>query len=280
MNCPYCDETIHPQAKFCAKCGLPLKEDITIHGVSATDDTGASKYVIAAMLTGILVIGGAIAFIGNRPAGQPTEVTIRREPMGGYQKPGTAGIPRATPTVPAFTGQQPGFGARRADPNTASVTRYASTPPVRPQTITPAVPPPAVIAPAPPLMEMARAQSAKSTRVITVRSTTAPIPSLPDSVLDPTMPPSIGDDLAATLPATTERPDLSRYVWDPVHERWALRPDARRRANARNRNRSAGSRVRSTPTGRAGRVPYFFENGAPTSTPPGAVTPSPPPDTE
>ena len=47
MNCPYCDANVHLMSKFCPKCGLPLKDDITIQGGAyATDDT-ASQHTTA-----------------------------------------------------------------------------------------------------------------------------------------------------------------------------------------------------------------------------------------
>lgn len=244
MNCPYCDETIHPQAKFCAKCGLPLKEDTTVHGVSAGDDTGPSKYVIGALLGGIAIIAVLIVALGNQ---KPSETQARQPtPPRNYAAPGMgSGVAGTRPAQPAFNNAQanrPVYQAPRADANTSSQTRYAYTPPARlPAAATPNVIPEPVPPPVP-LLAMTTADAPKASKVTVVRGTTPAIPRLPDSVTAAaiaTMP----DVVEPTVNEEGERvnPNPNVYVWDPVHERWAKRPDARRRPSTSTRNRRGGT---------------------------------------
>jgi hypothetical protein len=253
MNCPYCDETIHPQAKFCAKCGLPLKEDTTVHGVSASDEVGPSKYVIGALLGGIALIGLLIAVLGN----QRSSATQARqpEPPRNYAAPGMgSGIAGSRPVQPAFNNvaQAPRstFQAPRADANTASQTRYAYTPPAQlPATFTMPEPTPPPV----PLLLMTTADAPKPSKVTVVRANTPAIPRLPDAVIAAAIP-AMPDTIEATSTEDGElvNPNPNLYVWDPVHERWAKRPDARRRPTTRTR--------RGIPTGQL--QPSTTQSGA------------------
>ena len=239
MNCPYCDETIHPQAKFCAKCGLPLKEDTTVHGVSAGDDAGPSKYVIGALLGGIAIIGLLIFVLGNQ---KPAEQQVRQQtaPPRMPAPPGMgSGVAGTMPSQPAFNNTQaaarPALQAPRGDANTGSQTRYAYTPPTR-MTMPAASLAPDTVAPPVPLLVMTTADPPRAPRVTIDRGTTPPVPALPDSVAMaaiPTMP----DELEPTVEdGERVNPNPRLYVWDPVHERWARRQDApRRRSTTRTR---------------------------------------------
>jgi hypothetical protein len=242
MNCPYCDESIHPQAKFCAKCGLPLKEDTTVHGVSAGDDTGPNKLVIGALLGGIAIIGLLIAVLGNQ---RPTETQARQpEPPRNFAAPGMgSGVAGARPTIPAFSNTaqaaRPAYQAPRADANSSSQTRYVYTPPPRIPAATYTAPEPT--APPVPLLAITTADAPKAPKVTVVRGTGPAIPRLPDSVAMaaiPTMPEFIEptNDSGELV-----NPNPGTYVWDPVHERWAKRPDARRRPSTTTRTRRGNS---------------------------------------
>jgi hypothetical protein len=239
MNCPYCDETIHPQAKFCAKCGLPLKEDTTVHGVHAGDEVGPNKIVIGALLGGIAIIGLLIVALGNQ---RPSETQVRQPAAPrNYAAPGMgSGVAGTRPVQPAYNNgaqaARPAFQTPRADANTSTQARYAYTPPPRiPMTYTAPEP----TAPPVPLLAMTTADAPKAPKVTVVRGTTPPIPALPDSVTMaafPTMPDVVEPTVNADGELVNPNPNL--YTWDPVHERWARRQDVpRRRTNAGTRTR-------------------------------------------
>jgi hypothetical protein len=245
MNCPYCDETIHPQAKFCAKCGLPLKEDTTVQGVSATDDAGPSKYVIGALLGGIGLIAILIVWLGGQ---KPSDTQQARQPAPpvNFQTPGMGnGMAGTRPSTPAFANAQPAratFAAPRADANTTSATHYVYTPPARlPVAVGPA---PDVTPPPVPLLAMTTGDVPRPGRVTVVRSQAPAIPSLPDSVASaaiPAMPDVV--EPAAEDEEGRVNPNPRLYVWDPVQERWARRPDAPRRRATTSRTRRGGTAI-------------------------------------
>jgi hypothetical protein len=70
MNCPYCNAGVHAMAKYCPKCGLPLKDDATVMasgGAYVTDDTGGPAMWAVLGGAGLLMaLVIAIGFIGNR----------------------------------------------------------------------------------------------------------------------------------------------------------------------------------------------------------------------
>lgn len=257
MNCPYCDESIHPQAKFCAKCGLPLKEDTTVHGVSAGDDTGPSKLVIGALLGGIAIIGLLIVALGNQ---RPSETQVRQPaPPRNFAAPGMgSGIAGASPAIPAFSNTaqapRPVYQTPRADANTSSQTRYVYTPPARLPAAAYTMPEPT--APPVPLHAITTADAPRAPRVSVVRGAAPAIPRLPDSVAMaaiPTMPEWVeptNDDTELV------NPNPGVYVWDPVHERWARRPDARRRPST-NRTRRVAPNSGTSPVFRQPGVADF-----------------------
>src|SRR5437016_4717121 len=94
MNCPYCDENIHPASKFCPKCGLPLKEDSTVMGNSGayvSDDAGWNPWVVGGGAVGIVMIALAIGFMSAHKDNVPAE-TVHREPAGSFGMAGRAGV--------------------------------------------------------------------------------------------------------------------------------------------------------------------------------------------
>lgn len=90
MDCPYCDESISPLAKFCPKCGLPLKDDATVLGGYVSPDAGPSRWVIAGGAAAIVLVMLAIGWLSSRRADAGSKTTlqmVRREPVpsaGGY----------------------------------------------------------------------------------------------------------------------------------------------------------------------------------------------------
>ena len=116
MNCPYCDESISLAAKFCPKCGLPLKEDATLMGAHFGDDASPNRWLIGAGAAAIVAVALSIGWISTH--GQDGTVT-RRQSVGvsGFPQPGS---------VSAYTAPS-GFGT----PVSASgfnMSRGATTP--------------------------------------------------------------------------------------------------------------------------------------------------------
>src|SRR4051794_10002305 len=106
MNCPYCDENVHLMAKFCPKCGLPLKEDATVMGAYATDDTGPSMYVIGGGIAGILAITLLVGWLTSRGGDKPVE-QVQRQNLTNPALMSPAGnpgiIPGSMPSNPGFS---------------------------------------------------------------------------------------------------------------------------------------------------------------------------------
>lgn len=69
MNCPNCNSENSDSAKFCKKCGAPLKKTIdhqsminTISNEKSMDNT--SKYIIIALIIIAIALAGVFAYIG------------------------------------------------------------------------------------------------------------------------------------------------------------------------------------------------------------------------
>ena len=70
MNCPNCNSENSESAKFCKKCGTPLKKSINhqsminsiSEGKSATDNT--TKYIIIALVIIAVVLAGVFLYLG------------------------------------------------------------------------------------------------------------------------------------------------------------------------------------------------------------------------
>lgn len=122
MNCPYCDEGIHPNAKFCPKCGLPLKDDATVIGGYLPADGRPAPWMIAAGVAAILVVALSIGWAQNRSHAE--RETFPQAAPAAYTAPAVRssvplGIPAIAPAAPWY-GQQSspalnaGFRARYA----------------------------------------------------------------------------------------------------------------------------------------------------------------------
>lgn len=68
MRCPKCDSENNDSAKFCKKCGTPLKKEIShenminsMNNKSGSDNT--TKYIIAALVIVVIVLAGAFVYI-------------------------------------------------------------------------------------------------------------------------------------------------------------------------------------------------------------------------
>ena len=131
MNCPFCSEAIHGMAKFCPKCGLPLKDDATLMGAPAIAGDGVEgiprKVLIggaAAVLTVALTIGWISASAGGKKP-ETVRVTLPTNPPGSYGssmigmprnvgapswQPAFASYPSSTPLRPALPPALPSAG--------------------------------------------------------------------------------------------------------------------------------------------------------------------------
>ncbi len=89
MNCPYCDESISLAAKFCPKCGLPLKEDATLMGAAFGSGEGPNRWLIGAGAAAIVAVALSIGWISTH-GGQSSSTVTRREAVGaaGFPQPG------------------------------------------------------------------------------------------------------------------------------------------------------------------------------------------------
>ena len=244
MNCPYCDETIHAMAKFCPKCGLPLKDDQTLMGGSGayvTDD-GPNWTLIGGAGAAVAAIALAIGFLGSR-GNQPAD-TVQRQPVGSYSTPSPApsfGFAAPTPyanVAPAY--QSLGGGAASM---TNTKPRWAYVPPP-----TPAIPavfngpllPEGPEAPRHLVLNSPLVMQRRPPVVQVAQSNEPAIPVIPPSEL---MYLNGGAQNAPTTldltPEAALNTEIARreadgiWVYDPVQERWAFRPEAKVRRSTR-----------------------------------------------
>ncbi len=84
MKCPFCSESIHPTAKFCPKCGLPLKDDTTVMGGAYVADGGRQSHA--------MLIGGAALLV---------LISLFIGWLSGRASQETATVPQPTPRVAA-----------------------------------------------------------------------------------------------------------------------------------------------------------------------------------
>lgn len=200
MNCPYCDEATHPLAKFCSKCGLPLKEDTTVMGAYATDDTGPSPMVVGGGAVAIVAVALLIGWMGSRKnEARPTE-TVRREAAGSYPAPAA---PSGLAMARFGSGMSPGLANVRPSGPSATYNapvRWAWTPsPQPPRPVvnwTPEVaPPPVMLASVSPILFR------QPTIVEPPKATAPAIPALPPDVYVPApIQPTVGYDASFGTP--------------------------------------------------------------------------------
>lgn len=244
MNCPYCDETVHTMSKFCPKCGLPLKDDQTVMGAYASDDTGPSIYVIGGGLAGLLIIALLIGWLsshnGDKPVEQVQRQNLTNPALLSPVNPGV--VPGSMPANPAF-----GFGGGGS---TRSVdyspqVKWAYTPPANPAPAPRPVYVPEVRGPeAPPinLAQEAATQPKAPPKVQIARATTPEIPAgpavpppawlMPGQVM-PEAPaielPEGSDGLPRLTPEARQLERDGVITYDPVQERYVLVPGVKRR---------------------------------------------------
>ena len=238
MNCPYCDQAIHPGSKFCPKCGLPLKEDSTVMGgggAYVTDDSSPSPLLIGAGALGAVAILLGIVFFNGQGRKRPAQQTVRREPVGSYRVPA---LPGHGYGVNLGGGSGPAASSRGSlglPPFTPGIpVRYAYTPPpAPPQPPALMLPPDDPLPPALPLRaitvrEQREQPAVTPPRPIVPEIPVAPQPRLPQPVAEE---PAETDARATAQDDGTPRPGSpdSPWVWDPVHEQWARRPGWRPR---------------------------------------------------
>jgi len=235
-------------AKFCPKCGLPLKEDTTLMGANqgsyVVDDSGPSPWVIIGGALGVVVVALSIGWMTGQ--GQHKADTVVRQPInptpmrtGGFFNNGLATAPsygwgstgptssavNYNPSVrwvytpprqsspPSLPRVLPPVGPRPEDmpPPNMGVMQAMINPPRRPPVVTAVLPIEPV---APPVAVMAYAPAAfvsPGGRDMVIDGSTGPL----TSVQAP------GQDV---LPEAAGREDpRSDWVYDPVQERWALR---------------------------------------------------------
>lgn len=245
MNCPYCDESVHLMSKFCPKCGLPLKDDATVMGAYASDDTGPSLYVIAGGAAAVLAVAVGIGWLSSRgDQKQPIQQVQRQQMSNPLAVPGPAAMPGS--------GFSSGFSYGTTAPSAPSANyspqvKWAYTPPPVSQ---PAQPQPVFVpeprgpeAPTHNLVQEMR-QAPKRPPVVMVARATAP--EIPSSAAVPA-PPTLGPGQVLIEPTsvvvetptvdpiprlTPEGQELERagiITWDPVQERYVIVPGRGRR---------------------------------------------------
>jgi hypothetical protein len=257
MNCPYCDETVHLMSKFCPKCGLPLKEDSTVMGAYASDDTGPGLGVIAGGAGAILAITLIIGWVTSQGGKKPVE-NVRRQPVSNpalsFNPASRAGM---APINPAFSfGGSPG-SSRSANyrPNV----KWAHVPPAHPtprpqapiefEPTGPEAPPinlsvqMALEPKMPPKVEVARAETPPLPMGFGIRQ---PRDLGPGEVMAPQPVESaifpVDPEAAARQNQIRELESQGAIVYDPVQERYVIVPERRRRPRTE-RGSGSGSRA-------------------------------------
>ena len=230
MNCPYCDESISLAAKFCPKCGLPLKEDATLMGAHFGDDASPNRWLIGAGAAAIVAVALSIGWISTH--GQDGTST-RRQSVSGFPQPGS---------VSAYTAPS-GFGMP-ASTSGFHVSRGTATPVYN---VASAVLPdsetkPAGWKPLPPLATVVRrAEDMPSTapdapRVdITVDRNRRREPSTvtthvvvqPEAPAVPVPAPYTPPSPMVLPPQVVRGADNAQWVYDPVQDTWARVPSRR-----------------------------------------------------
>jgi hypothetical protein len=251
MNCPYCNAGVHAMAKYCPKCGLPLKDDATVMqsggGAYVTDDTGGpGMWVILGAAGLLMAIVLVVGFLGNRPS-EPPRQAQNRPANPAFNPASNFGM---RPTNPAFAnpaGSAPG-ASRSADysPNV----RWAYRPPANVAAPTAAAP---LQAPerteAPPVNLVEESARQTRSRPPTVQVARATEPALPQFEAAPTyitLGPgeSLPEPAAAVAPPpaplSPQAAEIRRLeeegviTYDPVQERYVIIPGRRPRRTAPN----------------------------------------------
>ena len=260
MKCPFCTESIHPNAKFCPKCGLPLKDDATVMGGAyVSDESSVNWPAIAAGAGGLAVIALIIGWLTgqntNKNADQVRRDTVRMAPATGASGLRTPGVPTGNggyasfASVPTHT-FQPYRSAPTADyrPNV----RWAWQPPVLPAVGgNPAPVQDWEYVPAPPanmgvLQTLINSDNRqRPPQVLASVPITAQAPAIPDwlaangqpaAFYDPTI---SGEQAVRTdveggpfaKQAPVENP-RGAYVYDAYQDRWVPNPDRPRRSGS------------------------------------------------
>lgn len=247
MNCPYCDEGIHPLAKFCPKCGLPIKDDATVMGW--VPDEGPNPFVIGLGALGIVAVALSIGWFSTRGRSEARE-SVRREPVL------RAGMPTVTPV----SNWGATWGAPPVTSSPGSTWSFQTPYIVRPRSEMPKrLPRPEPQAPPVPLLAINLYRPRPRPQVLVMRETVpAPVPAsyapyyplagaayggagfAPSPRADgslPSQPESSSLSPAGPSPAASGSVEVgeSAWTWDPIQERWARRPDPRdRRAGGNN----------------------------------------------
>lgn len=240
MKCPYCDDSIHPMAKFCPKCGLPLKEDATLQGTYVVDDSGPSPWVIVAGAAGIAVLALGIGWMsGQNKSGDAPKVDVSRlpppapitayalGPQMSYQPQATqwqVAPPDYNPHVrwayvppPVSTAPPPYYAYQPEAPMPPSNMGTLKVLMRRPQPVGEVGPPEPEHPAIPPLPLYVEAQTPANTGAAVVGDGNY------NGFSDNRQPPT-----------SWQENDKATYLWDPVHERWALNSDrTHRRASGR-----------------------------------------------
>ena len=84
MRCPNCDSENNDGAKFCKKCGAPLKKtemshESMINSMAKESNDNTTKYIIVALIIVAVVLAGAFVYIygfGNNNKSQDTSAPV------------------------------------------------------------------------------------------------------------------------------------------------------------------------------------------------------------
>ena len=68
MRCPKCESENNETAKFCKKCGSPLKKEINHENMinsmnNKSGGSNTSKYIIVALVIVVIVLAGVFAYM-------------------------------------------------------------------------------------------------------------------------------------------------------------------------------------------------------------------------
>jgi hypothetical protein len=232
-------------AKFCPKCGLPLKEDTTLMGSNngsyVVDDSGPSPWVLAGGALGIVIVALSIGWITGQ--GQHKTDTVVRQPITPPSMPNT-GLLNAAPSF-NWGSSAPVQASANYNPNV----RWVYVPPSRPaQPVLPQVAPNPGPRPEdmpPPNMGVMLAisqpprQAPVVTAVLPVEPVAPPVAvmaavpgfgysgsGMPVVDTSPSLLTAVQAPEPDAIPAAAGREDpRSDWVYDPVQERWAIRTE-------------------------------------------------------
>jgi len=234
MNCPYCDETVHAMAKFCPKCGLPMKDDATVMGAYVSDSDGPNWAMIGSGAAALVAIALVVGWLGTRHDSAA--------PDAGRLPTGWAANPVPFPAPASFQFSNVGYASASTGHSMSDEKpHWVWVPPAQPQMdltqeASAALPPTQLLA----MNPIALAHVRKPTYAYIPRPTVPDVPPMPAEVaaVQPSTISTVGYVLDNNPPSPPIEDASGNYVYDPVQERYALKGERRRMSGSTNSSRA------------------------------------------